>query len=152
MRFMACGNLVAISDTRIFAIEPSSGITLWEIPIGNRITWFYIGRDWIAVMYADALLNRSHHPPGTIAAYSSGGEPLFANTLTAGSIDAAALRGNAVVVGIDGYFTALSRGGAVLWNHTLPNNVVDIAMIGDSDRIVAASPTEAVVLRRVRIR
>lgn len=151
MRFIQNGNLVAISDTRIFAVEPSSGLTIWEIPVSNRISWFYIGRDLIAVVYDEALLNRhDSRLPGTIAVYGLNGENLFAHTMAAGRIDMAASCGSSVVVGVDGYFTAFSRSGVILWEYVLPNNVADIALIGGYSRFVAASPTESVIHQRVR--
>ena len=151
MRFMQNGNLVAISDTRIFAVEPSSGLTIWENPVSNRITWFYIGRDLIVVTYGEALLNRhGSRPPGTVSVYNQNGENLFTHTMAAGRIDIAASCGNSVVVGVDGHFTAFSRSGAVLWEYALPNNVSDIVLIGGYNRFVAANPTEAVIHQRVR--
>jgi len=148
--FMANGNLAAISDTRIFAINPANGQTLWEIPVNNRISSFYIGADWILVAFADGLLNRPAYALGTVVAYSPQGEELFRFQAQAhGAVDTIAPARNSVTIGVSGNFTALNRNGRELWQHTSPSNIADFAML-NADQIVVAGPTEAEILRRER--
>lgn len=149
LRFMANGNLVAASDTRIFAIEPSSGVTIWEIPLGNHVSHFYVGDDWLAVAYGDAMLNRQGRPAHTIAAYNQLGEELFALP-SGGRVDSLSMQGSSLIFGVDGRFTALTRQGQLLWEHSLPGNVSGFAMLGSHERIAAVWPAQTKVLHRVR--
>ena len=147
MRFMDNGNLAVISDTRIFAVEPSSGRTLWEISVGNRISQFYIGGDWILAAYGEALLNRQGRAAGELVAYDAQGREIF--SLNVGVADSLAVAGNSGIVEVGGHFTAFNRDGLILWDFVLPNNVIDVAKIG-ADGFVAAMPVEAVIYRRIR--
>jgi len=147
MSFMDNGHLVAMSDTRIYGIDPASG-TAWEMPLNNMINRHYFGSDWFVVAYGENLLNRVGYAAGTVAAYDAMGRRLF-EFAAAGIIDSLVISGNNVVVGVDGHFTALSRNGQVLWQHTQPGSV-DLAAIGGTDRIAAAAQAQTLVLHRVR--
>ncbi|MCL2397739.1 MAG: DUF5711 family protein [Defluviitaleaceae bacterium] len=149
MRFMDNGTLVAISDTLIFAIDPTTGATIWESPVNNRISRVFFGDNWLAVAYGEPILNRSGLPTGAVVAYSTAGARLFSHQIDSTATSLVG-RGNNIVVGAGGHFTAISRNGQVLWEHTMPNNFTNMSILGSIDQAVASSPTETRVLRRIR--
>ncbi|MDR2182952.1 MAG: DUF5711 family protein [Clostridiales bacterium] len=150
MRFLANGSLVALSDTRIFVLN-SVAETIWETPLGNRVTHVEFADNWFAVAYGDAMLNRPGHPSGTVIARNSFGIELFAHTTAGGAVRNLQAQGGNLVVGCNqGHLTALSNNGQVLWEKRLAGNVRDVGMLGDSNSLAALSPGQTSVLRRVR--
>ncbi|MCL2376450.1 MAG: DUF5711 family protein [Defluviitaleaceae bacterium] len=148
MRFMADGTLVAISDTRIFAMDATAA-TRWERPLNNRITHVDFSYNWFAIAHGESLLNRTGHPPHTVIAYSSANTQLFSHSApnAVGSLQA---NGNNLVIGSGDQFTALTNTGQELWQLALPNNVQSVNIMGNSNNVAVFSPTRTEILRRVR--
>ena len=151
MRFLANGSLVVMSDTRIFVLNGAAA-TIWETPLGNRVSHIEFADSWFAVAYGDTMLNRAGHPPGTVIAYNALGEQLFAHNVPGGAVRHMQAQGGHIVVGCThGHLTAFSANGQRLWEITLPGNVRDVGMMGNANNIVSLTPTQTNVLRRVRV-
>ena len=147
--FLENGTLVAVSDTRIFGVNSANGTTTWEIPVNNRISRVDFGGNWFAVSYGEGLLNRLGHAPGTVVGYNTSGSELFSFQAT-GIADSLNIRGSNAIIGSDGHFTAISRSGQILWEHSLPNVVNNMIILNSTDQVAITSPAETRVLRRVR--
>jgi len=149
MRFMENGNLIVISDRRIFAVNSADASTIWEFPVNNRISRVAFSDNWFAVAYGSGLLNRNGYAPGTVIGYNAFGTRLFAYAAP-GVADSLASCGNNLIVGMGGHFTALSQAGQTLWQLTLPNNVLSLSMLGNTNTVAAFTPTQTTIMRRVR--
>lgn len=147
--FMEDGNIVAVSDTRIFGISGTTGMTIWEFPVNNRMSQVDFGNNWFVVAYGSPMLNQPGVPLGTVHAYSAAGGRLFAFNADA-YVDSVEIRGGNVVIGSGGTFSALARNGSLLWELELPNNIRSVSITSSPDQVVSFSATEARVLRRVR--
>ena len=147
MSFMDNGHLVAISDTRLFIMDPTGG-TSFEKTLDNAINKHYFGNNWFVVSYGENLPGRQGLPPGTIAAYDSHGNQIFAIESET-NLDTLTIDGNYALLGTNGRFTALSHSGETLWQHNQPA-AFDAAILGNSNKIAAASPVQTQVWHRVR--
>lgn len=150
MRFLADGNLVAASDTRIFILNAAAA-TIWETELNNRYTHIEFSDNWFAVAYGDSLLNRTGYEPGTVIAYNAFGIELFKYTAPGGAVRYMQAGGGSLIIGCsEGHLTALSGNGQTQWEITVAGNIIDAGMIGSTNNIVTLSPAQTSILRRVR--
>jgi len=148
MRFMTDGTLIAISDTRIFALDATAAVR-WEEPLNNRIAHVAFSDSWLAVAYSENLLNRVGYPLHTVVAYNSTGTRLFLHT-SPNAVGSLQIQGSNLVIGSGDYFTAFTNNGQELWQLALPANVQSVNIMGSTNNIAVFSPARTEILRRVR--
>jgi len=149
-RFTACGLLVVVTDQRILGFRTDTQGYLWSVPFYNRPDELYVGENGFAFVAGEPFLNQPNADnPGLLRMYNFDGD------LT-GSYDLGrrathlSMAHNAVLVGTERTFYAISIHGIRLWTYTATQDVQQMLFLENTDIILQAGGTRATVLRRTR--
>ncbi|MCL2350773.1 MAG: PQQ-like beta-propeller repeat protein, partial [Defluviitaleaceae bacterium] len=129
LSFMDGNRLLAISDTRIFAMNAANASEIWEEPLNMRIS---------ASAVTNAHLVITHAPSNVIVYDSTGGEILDMQKYTA--LTSIYLNFEHIILGTRGRFYGYNLRGENLWELQLPSGT-DLRFMGNRNALVAKTPT-----------
>ncbi|MCL2171512.1 MAG: DUF5711 family protein [Defluviitaleaceae bacterium] len=150
VRFFGDNRLLAVSNQRIFLIDPHNRAeVLWEIPLNNRLSAIAHGGGWFAVALGEEILDAEN--PGraanTVVAVNLNGQEIFTNQADS-PVTHLTISDRAMIIGRNNHFTALESGGAILWQHSGLTNINRMEFFGNDNRALAISPTGVATLSR----
>ena len=152
VRFTDCGRVIAVTDKQIIGFMADSGHqgSEWSIPLHNRPDKLYIGDNILAFVTGDAFLNDPNADAvGVLHIYNFDGRHT-------GSFDLGrrathlTMNHNTVLAGTDRTFYAINQQGNLLWEHSAIQDVRDMIFLDNTDTILLAGGTRAMVMRRIR--
>jgi hypothetical protein len=161
LQFMGASILLAISDTRIFALDTVSANTLWELPLNNRITATAFTNDLFAIAYGEPLLNRpvarqagaqsnqSNIESGTISIYNTKGEQVL--SLHKETPKSISLGFNHIIIEDRHGFSIFNKDDPETTREIqIPGNIMFLEFLGSQNRVLSLSPHAAIILETER--
>jgi len=155
MRFMSDSNVLIITDKRI-TLQQITNNTLqevWTQTLYNRIDQLAFcgnNRFAFATGVSSTPDGRYSDPIGTVNMFDINGQTGSFNL--GRRITHLSMNNNAVIIGADRHFNAVSSAGNILWYHNAVHDVRDMIFLNDTDTVLIAGPNRAYVWRRQRIR
>lgn len=151
VKFMDENKLVVVADKEIFCVNPSSGSmkALWTFELNNEIDKLCFDTGRIAIAFGKGLLNKPAEPQGRVVLID-----LDMNRLAeydAGSRVTSLSLGQAIIVGCERLFTAVSVKGVVLWEYTAVYDTRAMYFLDSTNKVLLQTGTEATVMKMTKV-
>ncbi len=154
VKFMDKNSIILASESEISLMSfsaPNHVEEKWAIPLKNKLEHltFILGRGF-ALTYGDRLINKEGAEPGKIEFYNLDAEKTgeFSKNDRISSIYADS-SGN-ILASIGRSFYALNSRGALIWEHTMTQDIKKAFFLEGTNQLVMATNTKAQVIKRVK--
>ncbi|MDR2167475.1 MAG: DUF5711 family protein [Clostridiales bacterium] len=144
LHFMGGRTLLAVADTRIFAVNYATGDNLWEIPLNNIVRAAVFNTDNFAIAYGSALLNRDGLPAGTVNVYSTNGAEIF-SAIKENPTNLSLGFGNIIIQATTTCTIYEIGNGTMVWEGRLAGAA---EFMGGRDRLAVSAPGGVKILQR----
>lgn len=158
MQFMEGNRLVVATTSQIAGFQlgpsPAASRPIWDIPLENEKTHiaFYGGTHFaFATGTRLPMATEEGDRPGTIRIYGANGAPTGVFELGR-SATHLRMGQNAVIVGGDRSFHAITFRGVPIWEHTVLFDARDVLFVGGTDTILVVGSNRAEIFERRRLR
>ncbi len=152
MNFMSNNNLITISDTEVTGTLFGASISeVFNMEMPNKIDFVgYLGDKNFVLSLGDSLINKDAKKSGTIEFYNLSGE-LISSYELAKKATYLSTSQDAVIVGAGRSYYAINSKGKLLWQYDAISDLRQVIFLENTDTILVASSTEAVIMKRKRI-
>lgn len=142
LSFMKDNMLAAVSDKSVTLLG-SDGLELWNIPIKNKIDQAYLGsKEYIVLGNGEEMAGEDGVADGTVQWINLEGK-IAAEYFVKGGITYLNGSQNAIVVGSNRDFYALTNSGREIWNHKAVQDIQDILFMENHNTVLYVTKNSA---------
>lgn len=145
LKYMQDGNLIAVSDKRIFAMS-SDGKGLWNFELTNRVEKinFSDSQD-IIIAYGEEISNKEGKKEGTVEWLSTNGK--VNATFEAGEkVTYMNTKDGMTIIGVGKHYYNLKNTGKIIWEHTAIQDIIDMLFMENENKVLLITKNSAEIV------